>query len=188
MLNSNNKIKKDLIKHLGQKLSFKNPHQAPRVFKVVVSCGIGDIKEDQKAIESVLRSLSVITGQKPMINLSKKSVSAFKLRINQQIGLTVTLRSGRMNDFLSRLTNVAMPRIKDFKGLSDKSFDGKGNYCMGVSEHVIMPEIKYDTLDQAFGFQVNICTTTDDNKKAKKLLCELGFQFEKITDKKKYGS
>ena len=176
-----NEIK--LYKHLGEKLGIKNLHQVPRVTKVVVSTGIGDIKEDKKAIDLVAQDLTAICGQKPKINLSKKSVSAFKLRNNQPVGLTVTLHGRRMYDFLSRLTGVAMPRIRDFKGLSNKAFDGKGNYCVGITEHVIMPEIKYDTINQSFGFQVNIRTTAKNNEQAKALLLELGFPFEKDNNK-----
>jgi large subunit ribosomal protein L5 len=179
MKNSANKIEMDLNKRLGTKLGLTNPHQIPKVSKVVISCGIGNFKEDKNAIKSVSDDLTSITGQKPKVNLSKKSVSAFKLRENQPVGLTVTLRGKRMYDFLSKLTNVAMPRIRDFKGLSKKAFDGKGNYCVGLTEHVIMPEIKYDTVSVAFGFQVNIRTTASDNEKAKLLLSELGFPFEK---------
>jgi len=174
-----NKIENDLNQRLSKKLGLSNPHLIPQVSKVVISCGIGDIKEDKKAILSVSDDLTAFTGQKPKINLSKKSVSAFKLRENQPVGLTVTLRGRRMHDFLSRLTNIALPRVRDFKGLSNKSFDGKGNFSLGITEHVIMPEIKYDTVNQPFGFQVNIRTTASDNEKAKVLLCELGFPFEK---------
>jgi len=179
MSNHTNKTESDLNIRLSKKLGLANPHQVPKVVKVVVSCGIGALKEDQKAIKSVSEDMTAITGQKPKINLSKKSVSAFKLRENQPVGLTVTLHGRRMYDFLSRLTNVAMPRIRDFKGLSKKAFDGKGNYCVGMSEHVIMPEIQYDTTSQPFGFQVNIRTTAQDDSEAKALLSELGFPFEK---------
>lgn len=174
------KFEKNLYQNLGKKLGLKNPHQVPRVTKVVVSTGIGDIKEDKKAIDAVSSDMMAFCGQKPKINLSRKSVSAFKLRNNQPVGLTVTLRGRRMYDFLSRLTNVAMPRIRDFKGLSNKAFDGKGNYCVGISEHVIMPEIKYDTVNQSFGFQVNIRTTAKGDEQTKALLVELGFPFEKV--------
>lgn len=183
MNKTSNKFESDLIKRVGQKLNLDNPNQVPRVTKVVVSCGIGKIKEDKNAIKSVSEDLTVITGQKPKINLSKKSVSAFKLREKQPVGLTVTLRGKRMYDFLSRLTNVAMPRIRDFKGLNAKAFDGRGNYCLGMTEHVIMPEIKYDTVSQAFGFQVNIKTSAQSDDCAKVLLTELGFPFEKDNQK-----
>ncbi len=183
MSNSSYKIQADLNKRLSKKLGLKNPHQVPKVLKVVVSSGIGAIKEDQKAIKLVSEDLAAITGQKPKVNLSKKSVSAFKLRNGQPVGLTVTLRGKRMYDFLSRLTNVAMPRVRDFKGLSSKAFDGRGNFCVGMNEHVIMPEIKYDTVNQSFGFQVNIRTTARDNEQTKVLLTELGFPFEKDNKK-----
>lgn len=183
MTDNINKIENDLTKRLLAKFAVTNPHQIPKVSKVVVSCGIGRIKEDKKAIETVASDLAAICGQKPKINLSKKSVSAFKLRENQPVGLTVTLRGKRMYDFLSRLTNIAMPRIRDFKGLSNKAFDGRGNYCVGMTEHVIMPEIKYDTINQSFGFQVNIRTTAKNDEQAKVLLVELGFPFEKDNQK-----
>ena len=188
MTDNYNKIEKETLDRLTKKLGLTNPHQLPRVTKVVVSTGVGSIKEDKKAIDAVAQDLTLICGQKPKTNLSKKSVSAFKLRENQPVGLTVTLRGRRMYDFLSRLTNVAMPRIRDFKGLSNKAFDGKGNYCVGMSEHVIMPEIKYDTINQSFGFQVNINTSAKNDENAKALLLELGFPFEKTNIKEKNGS
>ena len=183
MSDNRNKIEEKLTKSLMSKLGLSNPHQTPKVEKVVISSGIGAIKEDKNAIKTVSDDLLAITGQKPKINLSRKSVSAFKLRNNQPVGLTVTLRGDRMYAFLSRLTNIAMPRIRDFKGLSSKAFDGQGNFCVGISEHVIMPEIKYDTVNQAFGFQINIKTSAKNNEQAKALLVELGFPFEKDNQK-----
>lgn len=170
---------KEIRPELVKKLSLKNIYQSPYVIKIVVSSKIGRIKEDEKAIKKISDDLALITAQKPKINLSKKSVSAFKLRVGQPVGLTVTLRGRRMYDFIERITKVGMPRIRDFKGLPKKGFDRNGNYCFGASEQIIMPEIKYDNVDQMFGFQVNIKTSTNDDNKARELLTMLGFPFEK---------
>ena len=183
MLSQTKKFESDINNKVNAKLKLANYYQVPKITKVVISSGIGAIKEDKNLISAVSSDLALITGQKPKINLSKKSVSAFKLRNGQPVGLTVTLRGRRMYDFLSRLTNVAIPRIRDFKGLSEKAFDGKGNYCIGISEHIIMPEIKYDTTNQYFGFQINICTTAKNINEAKTLLAEIGFPFSQSNNK-----
>lgn len=183
MLSQTKKFENDLNHKVSKKLKLTNYYQVPKIDKVVVSSGIGAIKEDKNAISLVSNDLALITGQKPKINLSKKSVSAFKLRNGQPVGLTVTLRGRRMYDFLSRLTNIAIPRIRDFKGLNEKAFDKQGNYCIGILEHIIMPEIKYDTTNQYFGFQVNICTTAKNIKEAKTLLSEIGFPFSQSNNK-----
>lgn len=169
------KIRAELKKELG----IKNIYAVPKVTKVTVSVKTGSVKEDSAAIEEIRKILSEITGQKPKLNKSRKAVSSFKLRIGQPVGLTVTLRNDRMYDFISRLVNVAMPRLRDFKGLSKKSFDGKGNYSIGIAEHVIMPESKYEGNTRIFGFQVNITSTAKDDKSAELLLSKLGFKFEK---------
>ena len=179
MKNLAEKYTKEIRPELIKILSLKNISEAPRVTKIVVSTRIGRIKEDADAIKKIAEDLSLITGQKPKTNLSTKAVSAFKLRIGQPVGLTVTLRGNRMYDFMERLTKSGMPRIRDFKGLSRKGFDGKGNYSLGIVEHIVMPEIKYDNVNQTFGFQVNIITSTTDDKMAESLIYLLGFPFEK---------
>ena len=179
MRNLMGKYYKEFRPNMKKELSLKNIHEVPRITKVVVSSGIGRYKEDEEIIKKFTNDFSIFCGQKPKINLSKKAVSAFKLRIGQPIGLTATLRGQRMYDFIERLTKVGMPRIRDFKGIRRKGFDKMGNHCFGVEEHTIMPEIKYDNVNQSFGFQVNIHTNTTDVKTSEILLKNLGFPFEK---------
>ena len=157
----------------------KNIHQVPLVEKVTISTGVGKNKEDKKAIEKTIQQLSQITGQYPKINKSKKAVSAFKLRMGQVVGLSCTLRGKRMYDFITRFANVSLPRVRDFRGIKNNSFDKSGNISIAVEEHLIMPEIKYEEAGEAFGFQVNISTTAKNNEDAKALLANLGFHFEK---------
>lgn len=164
---------------LGKSLEKKNIFQIPSIEKVVVSAGIGDYKDDDKAIEKIADELSKIVGQKVKINLSKKAVSSFKLRIGQSIGLTATLRKEKMYDFIDRLINISLPRVRDFRGLPEKGFDGKGNYSLGIKDRAIFPEIKYEEAGKAFGLQVNIKTTAENDEDAKALLIALGFPFEK---------
>ncbi|MFA7243744.1 MAG: 50S ribosomal protein L5 [Patescibacteria group bacterium] len=164
---------------LKKTLSFTNIERTPKVTKVVVSSGVGKFKEEEKAIEKIQNDLAIITGQKPKINKSRKAVSAFKLRIGQPVGLTVTLRGEKMYDFIFRLANVALPRVRDFKGLSRNGFDGRGNYSLGISEHTIMPEIKFENVTENFGFQINVNTTAKNNAECEALLSALGFPFEK---------
>jgi len=177
------KLKLDYIEkirpELKKELNISNIHAVPKIEKVTVSAKTGSVKEDSNAIEEIKKVLSEITGQNPKLNKSKKAVSSFKLRIGQPVGLTVTLRNEKMYDFLSRLLNVALPRLRDFKGLPKKAFDGNGNYSIGIEEHVIMPESKYEGNTRVFGFQVNITTTAKDDKSAEHLLNKLGFKFEK---------
>lgn len=180
MVSEAKKIEQDIRNRLNKKNKTANYFEVPRVVKVVVSSGIGAVKEDKNAIETISNDLALITGQKVKVNLSKKSVSSFKLRVKQPVGLSVTLRRKKMYDFLNKLANIALPRVRDFKGLNLSSFDRNGNYCIGISEQIIMPEIKYDTTNQMFGFQVNIFTSAKNDQDAKVLLEELGFPFNKI--------
>lgn len=170
-----NSIKADLKKSLGK----KNIFEIPRIEKVVVSTGVGDFKEDKGTIDKIAAELSRITGQKAKINLSRKSVSAFKLRTGQPVGLTATLRGDRAYDFLNKLVSVALPRVRDFRGLSLKAFDGRGNYTAGIREYSIFPEVRYENISQNFGLQVNIKTTAKNDEDTKALLVALGFPFEK---------
>lgn len=173
------KFNKEILPELKKTCGKKNIFEVPRLQKVVISAGIGDFKEDDKAIEKIVSDLAKITGQKPKINHSKKAVSAFKLRIGQPVGVTVTLRSEKMFDFVERLNNVTLPRVRDFRGLSKKSFDGRGNFSLGIKEHTIFPEIKYEEVSINFGLEVNINTTAKNNNDAEALLNVLGFPFEK---------
>ena len=170
-----NEIRQSLQKELG----IKNINATPKVNKIVISTGIGDYKEEKETIADIKKNIAEFTGQAPKINLSKKAVSAFKLRIGQPVGLTVTLRDEKMYDFISKLVNVAIPRIRDFKGLQNKSFDSKGNYVIGITDHSIMPEIKYENINKIFGFQINIQVSAKDKESSKALLKALGFPFER---------
>jgi len=173
------KYNKIIIPELRKELSKKNIMEVPKLTKVVVSSGVGDFKEDDKVVAKISAELSKITGLKPKINRSRKAVSAFKLRIGQPVGLTATLRGEKMYDFLDRLINVAFPRVRDFRGLSKKSFDGQGNYSIGIKDYSIFPEIKYEDVTTPFGFQVNIKTNCKNDEDARALLVKLGFPFEK---------
>jgi len=173
------KFNKDISISLKKELSLKNQFLIPKLLKVVVSTGIGDYKEDDAAVKKITEELTKITGQKPRVNLSRKAVSAFKLRIGQPVGLTVTLRGEKMYDFIDRLINVALPRVRDFRGLSNKGFDGNGNYAIGIKEYMIFPEVKYEDATRPFGFQVNINTNVKNDNETRALLVGLGFPFEK---------
>jgi len=171
------KFNKEIRPSLQKELGYKSIEATPKLEKVVVSAGVGEINEDKKKLLEVEKVLAKITGQKPKRNVSVKAVSAFKLRIGQVVGYTVTLRDQKMYDFISRLANAAIPRIRDFKGLSNGGFDRQGNYCLGVREHTIIPEIKHEETLFPFGFQVNIKTTAENDEEAKLLLEKLGFPF-----------
>lgn len=173
------KFTDNILQELKKSLAIKNINAVPKVVKVVVSCGIGDFKEDDKMIEKITSDLAKITGQKPKLNRARKAVSSFKLRIGQPVGLTTTLRDEKMYDFIDRLVNAALPRVRDFRGLPVTAFDGQGNYSIGIKDHAIFPEIKYEDISKSFGFQINVKTTAKDNSDAKALLSMLGFPFEK---------
>ena len=173
------KFEKSILPELKKACGKKNISEVPKLKKVVVSAGVGDFKEDDKAIDKIVSDIAKITGQKPKINHSRKAVSAFKLRIGQPVGVTVTLRGELMFDFIERLINIALPRVRDFRGLPEKSFDGKGNFSLGIKEHTIFPEIKYEDVTLNFGFEVNVNTSAKNNEDAHALLLALGFPFEK---------
>ena len=170
---------KEILPKLKSDLKRDNIFEVPAIEKVVVSAGVGDFKEDKGAIERIIAEMAIITGQHPKTNLSRKAVSAFKLRVGQPVGLTVTLRGKKMFDFLDRLINIALPRVRDFKGTSTKAFDGNGNYSIGLRDHTIFPEVKYEEVDKSFGLQVNIKTSAKNNEDAKALLVMIGIPFEK---------
>lgn len=164
-------IASQLVKDLG----LRNMLEAPRLEKIVVNMGVGEGSQDSKAIDSAMEDLSIITGQKPMITKAKKSVAGFKLREGMSIGCKVTLRGARMYEFLDRLLSTALPRIRDFRGLSAKSFDGRGNYSLGVDEQLIFPEIDYDKVDKVRGMDITIVTTAKDDDSCYALLKSFGF-------------
>ncbi len=165
------KIKADLQKQFG----YKNPMQLPKLEKIVINMGLGEAVDDGKVIEAAVNELSLISGQKPVVTRSRKAIAGFKLRANLPIGAKVTLRKQRMYEFLDRLVTIAMPRIRDFRGVSGKSFDGQGNYTLGLKEQLIFPEIVYDKVDKLRGMDVSFITTAKTDAEAKALLA--GFQF-----------
>ena len=157
---------------------FTNPHQIPNLTKIVVNMGVGDAAKDAKLIDFAVKDLTAITGQKPQINLARKSIAQFKLREGQAIGAHVTLRGDRMWEFLDRLLNLALPRVRDFRGLSDQQFDGNGNYTFGLSEQTLFHEIDQDKVDRARGMDITVVTTAKTNDEGRALLKALGFPFK----------
>ena len=162
---------------MREQFSYTNEMQIPKVEKVVINMGVGEAVADSKKLQNALAALTAIAGQKPVSTKSKKSIAAFKLRENMGIGAKVTLRADRMYEFLDRLVNIALPRVKDFRGLNGKSFDGRGNFAMGLKEHTVFPEIDYDTIDQLWGMDIVVCTTARTNEEAKALLSAFDFPF-----------
>ncbi|MBF0287201.1 MAG: 50S ribosomal protein L5 [SAR324 cluster bacterium] len=171
--------KTTIAPNLKSQFSFKNVHQIPAVQKVVLNMGLGEAIQNPKAIEAAAEQLSLIAGQKAVVTRAKKSIASFKLREGMQIGCTVSLRSTRMWEFLERLITIALPRVRDFRGLSPKAFDGAGNYTMGVKEQLIFPEINYDKIDKVRGMNITIVTSTSSDEEARALLESLGFPFRK---------
>ena len=170
---------KEAAPALMKKFEYKSPMQIPRFDKVVINIGAGDAKENAKVIENVMAELAAITGQKPVECRSKKSVANFKLREGQIIGVKVTLRGETMYEFLDRLFNVALPRVRDFRGINPNSFDGRGNYSFGLKEQLIFPEIEYDKIDAVRGMDINFITTAKTDEEARELLSMMGAPFEK---------
>ena len=168
----------EVIPALMKKFNYKSVMQVPKLEKIVINIGLGDIKENPKALENAINDLMQITGQKPMITKAKKSIAAFKLREGVNVGCKVTLRSDKMYDFAYKLFNVALPRVRDFRGVSAKSFDGKGNYSMGIKEQLIFPEIEYDKIDKLRGMDIIFVTTAESDEEAKELLTLLGMPFQ----------
>ena len=162
---------------LKERFGFENPHQIPKIEKVVVNVGVGDAPKDQKLLDSVLEELTLITGQRPIINRARKSISNFSLREGMIVGVSVTLRKQRMYDFLDHLVTAAIPRVRDFRGLPTRSFDGRGNYTMGIKEQIIFPEINYDRVQRVHGMDITVVTSTNKDDEAHALLREMGFPF-----------
>jgi len=162
---------------LTQKFSYTNGLQVPELDKVVINMGVGEAVADSKKIRSAVADLAAISGQKPIETKSRKSIASFKLRDGMTIGAKVTLRRERMYEFIDRLTTIALPRMKDFRGLNGKSFDGRGNFAMGLKEHTVFPEISYDNIETVWGMDIIVCTTARSNEEAKALLTEFGFPF-----------
>ncbi|MFQ5705830.1 MAG: 50S ribosomal protein L5 [bacterium] len=169
-----------IIPSLKSHFGYKNIMQVPKLEKIVVNMGIGEAVDDAKALDMAVEDLKVITGQKPALTKAKKSISNFKLREGNKIGCKVTLRSWRMYEFLDRLISLAIPRVRDFRGLSDRSFDGRGNYSLGVREQIIFPEINYDKIDRIRGMNITIVTSAKTDEEAFRLLSEFGMPFRKV--------
>lgn len=162
---------------LEEQFGFENPHEIPSVTKVVVNVGVGEAGRNQKLLDSVLEELRTVTGQQPVVTRARKSIANFSLRQGMPVGASVTLRRSRMYEFLDRLVSAAIPRIRDFRGLPTRSFDGRGNYTIGVKEQIIFPEIDYDKVNKIHGMDITVVTTTDKDDEAFALLKELGFPF-----------
>ena len=168
---------KEVVPALMKKFGYKSIMEVPKIDKIVINVGLGDIKEDPKSLDGAMRDLAQITGQKPIVTKAKKAIAAFKIREGVNMGAKVTLRSGKMYDFAYKLINVALPRVRDFRGVSANSFDGRGNYSMGVKEQLIFPEISYDQVEKVRGFDICITTTANTDEEARELLAMLGLPF-----------
>ena len=168
----------EVVPALMKKFGYKSVMQVTKIDKVVINIGLGDLKENPKALENAMKDLTQITGQKPVITKAKKSIAAFKLREGANIGCKVTLRSDKMYDFVYKLFNVALPRVRDFRGVSAHSFDGRGNYSMGIKEQLIFPEIEYDKVDKLRGMDIIFATTATTDEESKELLKLLGMPFK----------
>jgi len=169
-----------IAKAMTEKFGYTNAMQVPRIDKIVINMGVGEATQDKKKVTKAAEELALIAGQKPVITKAKKSIAQFKLREGMPIGAKVTLRRERMYEFLDRLVTVAMPRIRDFRGLNPKSFDGRGNYAMGLKEQIIFPEISYDTIEQVRGMDVIVTTTAKSDDEARELLRLFGFPFPQV--------
>jgi large subunit ribosomal protein L5 len=171
------RYKNEIKQRLKEQFSYTNEMQIPRLDKIVINMGVGEATADSKKLQSAMEALTAISGQKPVATKARKSIAAFKLREGMNIGAKVTLRADRMYEFLDRLITIALPRVKDFRGLNGRSFDGRGNYAMGIKEHIVFPEINYDQIDQVWGMDIVVCTTARSDNEAKALLKEFDFPF-----------
>ena len=171
------KYNEEIAPALMKKFGYKSVMQIPKIDKVIVNCACGEAKENAKIIDAVMKDLSAITGQKPIVCKARKSVANFKVREGQSVGVKVTLRADKMWEFLDRLFNVALPRVRDFRGINPNSFDGRGNYAFGIKEQLIFPEIDYDKIDAIRGMDICICTTANTDEEAKELLTLVGAPF-----------
>ena len=171
------RYRKDVVPHLMKEMGYRNVNQVPRLDKVVLNMGLGEAIQNAKVMDSAVAELTAIAGQKPVVTKSRKAIANFKLRENMAIGCMVTLRGERMYEFLDRLMNLALPRVRDFRGVSDRAFDGRGNYSLGVREQIIFPEIELDKIDKVRGLTVSIVTTAKTDAEGKALLQALGMPF-----------
>ncbi|MCR3758005.1 50S ribosomal protein L5 [Clostridium felsineum] len=171
------KYEKEVIPALMEKFQYKNIMEVPKLEKIVINMGVGEAKENQKVLESAVADMQLISGQKPILTRAKKSVANFKIRENMPIGCKVTLRKSKMFEFADKLMNVALPRVRDFRGVSSKSFDGRGNYALGIKEQLIFPEVEYDKIDKVRGMDVIFVTNAKTDEEARELLRFLGMPF-----------
>ena len=162
---------------LTEKFKYKNGMQVPKLDKIVLNMGVGEAVNDRKKVESAANDLALIAGQRPVVTRARKSIATYKVREGMALGAKVTLRGDRMYEFMDRLVTIALPRVKDFRGLSPKSFDGRGNYAMGLKEHIVFPEIDYDNVDEVLGMDVIVCTTARNDEEARELLRAFNFPF-----------
>jgi len=173
------RYEQEVAPQLMKEFQYTNPMQVPRLDKVVLNIGVGEATQNAKALDAAVRDLAMISGQKPIVRRARKSIAAFKLRAGQPVGVAVTLRGARMYEFLDRFMNTALPRLRDFRGVPTKSFDGRGNYTVGVKEQLIFPEIEYDKIDKVRGLEVTVVTTARTDAEARRLLELLGMPFAK---------
>ncbi len=173
------KYEEEVRKALMEKFGYKSPMQIPKLEKIVINIGVGEAKENAKALEAAANDLAIITGQKPVITKAKKSVANFKIREGMNLGCKVTLRADKMYEFLDRLFNIALPRVRDFRGINPNSFDGRGNYALGIKEQLIFPEIDYDKIDKLRGMDIIFVTTANTDEEARELLSLMGAPFYK---------
>jgi len=166
-----------VVPKLIEQFKYENVHQVPKLVKVTVNRGLGEASQNAKALESSIAEIAMITGQKPVVTRAKKAIAGFKIRQGMPVGVMVTLRADRMYNFLDRLINLSLPRIRDFRGVSPKSFDGRGNYTLGIREQLIFPEVDYDTIDQIRGMDISIITTATTDEEGRALLKEFGMPF-----------
>ncbi|MDJ0865147.1 MAG: 50S ribosomal protein L5 [Myxococcota bacterium] len=171
------RYRSEIVGKLSEEFSYGNVNQVPRLEKVVVNMGVGEASQNPKLIEKATGELAAITGQKPVVRRARKSIASFKLRAGQTVGCSVTLRGDRMWEFLDRLFSVALPRVRDFKGVSPKAFDGRGNYTLGIREQIIFPEVDYDAVERITGLNVTVCTTARTDAEGKALLAHVGMPF-----------
>lgn len=169
----------EIMPKMVEKFSYKNNLEVPKIEKIVINMGVGEAKDNAKVLENAMSDMEMITGQKPIVTKAKKSVAAFKLREGMPIGCKVTLRGERMYDFLDKLVSVSLPRVRDFRGVSKKSFDGRGNYTLGVKEQLIFPEIDFDKVNKVRGMDIVVVTTANTDEEARELLTQLGMPFQK---------
>lgn len=171
--------KEEIVPALMKERGYKNVNEVPALDKIIVNMRLGDVKDNSKSVSNAIKELEAICGQKALVTKAKKSVANFKLREGQAVGAKVTLRGKRMYEFLDRLVSIALPRVRDFRGISGKSFDGRGNYALGIKEHIIFPEVSYELVEKVRGFDICVVTTAQSDDEAKALLVKLGMPFKK---------